>query len=337
MSGTIVALTLNHIGDVLFTEPAIAALRAGYPMAHLIVVTSPEGKAVLANHPAIDALWVRKRTVVGWWQLTRRLRKVSPFLVIVFSPSSLGLALAAFLSGAPKRFGFSVRPAQRHMFTIALPFQPGIHVVDDYLALVEAAGGKVERRFPRLSLSCDEREQAYQTLRALGWDGIAPLLGCHPFSSVARKEWGEENFAQLLRWARECWGFRPVIFGSPAERDRAETLVAQVDGILAAGVLSLRAFIAAASWCAAFVGGDSGPAHIAAALGIPTLALYGPTDPRRTGPLGNQVLAVRSPTGAMKDLAVSTVQLAAERLWAKVVSRDDPFRRRPHSQRGKEH
>jgi len=320
MSRTIVALTLNHIGDVLFTEPAITALRAGYLTDRLVVITSPEGQAVLANHPAIDALWVRKRTLTGRWQLVGRLRKTAPRLVVSFSPSSFGLALAAFLSGAPQRFGFSVRPVRRRFFTTALSFRLERHVADDYLALADGAGGKGERRLPRLFLTDDEREHAHQTLRALGWDGTTPLLGCHPFSSVTRKEWGDENFSAFLLWARERYGFHPIIFGSLAEQDRAERLTAQVQGISAAGKLSLRVFIAAASWCAAFIGGDSGPVHIAAALGVPTLALYGPTDPQRTGPLGEQVVVVQSPTGTMRDLAVVAVQSGTGRLLAKVAS-----------------
>ncbi len=320
MSETIFALTLNHIGDVLFTEPAVAALRAGYPAVRFVVVTSPEGKAVLSNHPAIDDLWVRERTLKGWWQLAKGLRKATPSLVVSFSPSSVGLALAAFLSGAQKRFGFSVRPILRHLFTTKLPFQLHRHIVDDYLALAEAAEGKVERRTPCLFLTENERAQACKALKALGWDGSTPLLGCHPFSSVARKEWGEDNFAKLLVWARRRWGVLPIIFGSPADRSRAERLVAKVGGLSAAGILSLREFIAAVSWCAAFVGGDSGPVHIAASTGVPTLALYGPTDPQRTGPLGKQVTVVQSPTGVMQDLAVETVQSAAELLWAEAVS-----------------
>ncbi len=321
MDETIVVLTLNHIGDVLFTEPAIAALRAGYPTARLIVFTSPEGKALLTNHPAVDALQVRERGMRGWGQLVKQLREIAPSFVVVFSPSSFGLALAAMLSGAPKRFGFSFRPVHRYLFTTALPLRMERHVVDDYLALAEAAGGKVERRIPRLFLTDDERVKAHEALRALGWDGTTLLLGCHPFSSVIRKEWGESNFAKLLVWAREHWGFHPIVFGSPTERSRAEKLAMQAGGLSAAGNFSLRAFLAAVSWCAAFVGGDSGPVHIAAAMGVPTLALYGPTDPLRTGPLGKQVAVVRSATGTMQDLAVEAVQSTAELLWAEVVSK----------------
>lgn len=308
----IVVLTLNHIGDVLFTEPAIAALRAGYKNATLIVVTSPEAKAVLANHPAIDELWERERTFLGWVRLTLQLRALSPSLVVSFSPSSLRLALASFLSGAPKRFGFSFRPFLKHLFTKTLPFRPERHVVDDYLALAEAAGGKIKRRTPRLFVPDEELKIAREKLLELGWDGLTPLLGCLPFSSVARKEWGDNNFADLLAWARKQFGFRPVVFGGEREKNRAEQIARQVDGISAAGVLPLRVFIAAASFCAAFIGGDSGPVHLAAALGIPTLVLYGPTDPKRTGPLGKQVMIVRSPTGDLKGLPVADVQKQLE-------------------------
>lgn len=322
----IVVLTLNHIGDVLFTEPDIAALRAGYPNATLTVVTSPEGRAVLANHPAIDEVWERERTFGGWVQLTLRLRALSPSLVVSFSPSSLGLALASFLSGAPKRFGFSVRPVLKRFFTKTLPFQFERHVVDDYLALAEAAGGRTERREPRLFISDEETKIAREKLLELGWDGLTPLLGCLPFSSVAQKEWGDKNFVDLLTWVRKQFGFCPIVFGSGEEKKRAEQIAQQVDGISAAGVLPLRIFIAVASFCIAFIGGDSGPVHIAAALGIPTLALYGPTDPKRTGPLGEQVITVRSPTGNLKDLSVTDVQKQLETFVAKKVAMQWGFR-----------
>ncbi|MGQ9462630.1 MAG: glycosyltransferase family 9 protein [Candidatus Fervidibacter sp.] len=319
MHERVAILTLNHIGDVLFTEPAIAALRAGYTNATLIVVTSPEAKAVLANHPAIDELWERERTFVGWVRLTLQLRALSPSLVVSFSPSSLRLALASFLSGSPKRFGFSFRPVLKHLFTKTLPFQMERHVVDNYLALAEAAGGRIKRRTPRLFISDEELKIAREKLLKLGWDGLTPLLGCLPFSSVTRKEWGDNNFADLLTWAKKQFGFCPIVFGGGGEKNRAEQIAKQVDGISAAGVLPLRIFIAAASFCTAFIGGDSGPVHLAAALGIPTLVLYGPTDPKRTGPLGERVMIVRSPIGNLKGLPIADVQKRLETLVSKVI------------------
>jgi ADP-heptose:LPS heptosyltransferase len=90
--------------------------------------------------------------------------------------------------------------------------------------------------------------------------------------------------------------------------------------------LALREFIAAVTWCSGFIGGDSGPVHIAAALGVPTVALFGPTDPIRTGPLGSQVTVVRSPTGDMRDIPLEAVWAAAKTLGTKVGAGQCPSR-----------
>lgn len=312
----IVVFTPNHIGDVLFTEPAIASVKCGYPDAHLIVVTSQEGNEVLKNHPAIDEIWVRQRNLMGWLKVTRGLRNRKPTLAVSFSPSSMGLAFWAFLSGAPKRVGFAFRPLLHLPFSVKLRLNPQRHFVDDYLSLVELIGSKIERRQPQLFVTEDERSQAMLQLQKLGWDGLKPIWGFHPFSSVPNKEWDLKKYAELINSLRERWDFLPVIFGSPKERERAEGLAQMVQAIVAAGVLSLREFIAAATYCSIFIGSDSGPTHIAAALSIPTLALFGPTNPNRTGPLGKQTKVVRSPTGRMDGLSIDAVREAFYQLCA---------------------
>ncbi|HID07115.1 MAG TPA: glycosyltransferase family 9 protein [Armatimonadetes bacterium] len=312
---SIVALTLNHMGDVLFTEPAITAIKAGMPNSRLIVVTSPESRPVLSAHPAIDELWTRRRGFRGTIRLAMRLRQVRPSIVVSFSPSSFGLALAAFLSGAPKRIGFAVRPVIQRLFTTSIPFQHDRHVVFDYLTLAELAGGKMHRPQPRLFLNQVERSDGLQWLDLHGCNGQEAPLGCHPFSSVEQKEWPLPKFASVLKWAKDVFGWKPVIFGSPCERAEAQWLAEEVGGINAVGTLSLRQFIAVVSWCVGFVGGDSGPIHIAAALGVPALALFGPTDPTRTAPLGERVRVVRAPTQDIGALEVATVLKAAKELW----------------------
>lgn len=308
MPKVIAALTLNHIGDVLFTEPAIAALRAGYINARLVVLTSSEGKAVLGNHPAIDEILVRRRGMKGWLQAAQVLRSQKPDLVVNFSPSSIGLALCSFLSGARERFGFAFRPIVPFLFTTSLQPNPKRHFVDDCLALAGLAGGKVERCQPQLFVTDEERLRAQERLRELGWDIKKPLWGFHPFSSVPLKEWNLENYAELINLLRKSQGFVPIVFGSASERKRAQRLAQMVQVIVAAGVLSLREFIATVTWCDTFIGSDSGPTHIAAALCVPTVALFGPTDPKRFGPLGKRVLVIQSPTNYMNDLSVSAVQ-----------------------------
>ncbi len=318
MSQTIVALTPNHIGDVLFTEPALAALRTKFPTARLVVVTSPEARAVLEHHPAIDELWVRERNLKGWWRLVTRLRGYRPKLVVSFSPSSLGLALASFFSGAPNRYGFAFRPLVTALFTKALPLRKERHVVEDNLSLVDEASET--RRIPQVFIQPAEREWGWEWLRSQGWDGKTMLLGCHPFSSVTRKEWSLDKFRTLLRWAREERGWLPIVFGSPTERERAEAL-RDIGVLFAVGALNLRQFIAVVGWCQCFLGGDSGPVHIAAALGVPTIALFGPTDPRRTGPLGERVQILSSPTCNIDDIDVAQVKEALVKAeeWAQAL------------------
>lgn len=321
MSRVIAAFTPNHIGDVLLVEPAIAALKAGYPDAWLIVLTSAEGKAVLTNHPDIDELWVRQRGFKGWLAVTRRLKHRKPELAVSFSLSSLGLVLCAFFSRVHRRIGFAFRPLQSLLFTEKVHPHFQRHFIDDYLTLAEVAGGKASRRQPRLFVTETELTQAKERLRSLGWDGEKPILGVHPFSSVPHKEWGLRNFAELINSLREDWEFVPVIFGSVGERERANQLIQMTQAILAAGALSLREFIAAVTWCEIFVGGDSGPVHIAAALGIPTIALFGPTDPKRFGPLGESVVIIRSPTACMADITVDEVKKEALGLLIKVSAK----------------
>ncbi|MCS7264091.1 MAG: glycosyltransferase family 9 protein [Armatimonadetes bacterium] len=332
----VAALTLNHIGDVLFIEPAITSLKFGYPNARLIVLTSSEGKAILTNHPDIDEILIRQRNMKGWLEATKTLRSQAPELVVSFSPSSLGLALCAFLSGSAKRYGFAFRPMLSLLFTETLKLNHQSHFVDNYLALAELAGGRVERRQPKLFVTDKERLQAKESLKGLGWDGLKPLWGFHPFSSVPRKEWGWENYAELIKLMQKEWEFVPIIFGGPKESKRAKEL-AQTQAIFAVGALSLREFIAAVTWCDVFIGSDSGPTHIAAVLGIPTLALFGPTDPERFKPLGTQVTIVCSPTSCMGDISVEMTMKELTKLLSKVVKRDDSLCGYSDSQRSQKY
>ncbi|HIE52330.1 MAG TPA: glycosyltransferase family 9 protein [Armatimonadetes bacterium] len=294
--GTVAALTLNHIGDVLFSEPALRALKAGYPQERLVVVVHPAAKAVLEGNPAIDELWPRPLGRGEVVKMARWLRRVKPQVCVSFSPSSTALALAAFLSGCPRRFGFAFRSGVRCFFTSALPFDTTNHLAGDFLALAEAAGGKAEDYQPRVFLQDAEREWAEKKLRQLDLENAPWLLGVHPSSSVPRKCWPPERFVHLMRRARREWGAVPLVFGSPEERERCARLAEEGGGLNLAGELSLRQFMAVMERCGAFVGGDSGPLHIAAALGVLTLGLYGPTDPRRVGPLGRRVGVVRGET-----------------------------------------
>ncbi|MCX7778231.1 MAG: glycosyltransferase family 9 protein [Armatimonadota bacterium] len=312
----IVAFTLNHIGDVLFTEPAITALRAGYPKARLIVITSPVARAVLEQHPDIDELWVRERTLKGWFKLVIKVTQVRPDITVCFSPSSFGMTIAAWVSGAPKRFGFSYRPYLSHFFTCAVEFQYNRHIVYDNLELATAAGGKISRDMPRIFLSDHELENGRHWLDRQGLLG-KPILGCHPFASTIKRQWELENWAELLNLAANKFGASVIVFGGIRDKNDGEKLANIVGGLNVAGHLSLRQFFSVVSHCQVFIGLDSGPTHAAAALGTPTVALYGPETrgPVRASPLGKNVEVIYGETGSWAGVTLERVMDGLERVW----------------------
>jgi hypothetical protein len=205
------------------------------------------------------------------------------------------------------------------------------------LALAEAAGGKRERRLPRLFLTDDEREQAYQTLRALGWDGTTPLLGCHPFSSVVRKEWGDENFAALLAWASSRWGFRPIIFGSPCRARPSRTVGDASSGHFGGrGTFRCGRSLRQASWCAGVRRGRQRTRPHRRCVGRADLSPLRSDRPATDGTVGRagcrRPIADRGRCETLPSPLPNQRRSAFRRRWR---ADNDPFRRRPHPQRSR--
>ena len=130
----------------------------------------------------------------------------------------------------------------------------------------------------RLVVDEPRRRAAAQRLVAAGWRG-EPLLAVAPGAHYATKRWPVERFAALLALARDRGGFRPALYGGPAETPLLDALRAACPGALDRRAAGIGGLVAELTQAAAFVGNDSGPTHIARALGVPTIALHGPTDP----------------------------------------------------------
>ncbi len=283
----IVAYSLNHLGDVLFTEPALLALKAGHPDSHLVVVTSAMGIQVLKHQPYIDGILERRRGFLGFLQVCRRVRTIRPDIAVDFSPSSLGTAVSAFFSGAKVTAGFGMRPGMKHLFKKTLPLLADRHIVDDNLALAEAVGGRTLRRYPELTVTHEEQEWAEEWLKEHNLSH-QPLIGFQPFASSETRLWEMEKWVQLIKGILKIRNCTPLIFGGQEDREKGKELAKESGAFCAAGHLSIRQFIAVVRHCVAFVGLDSGPTHLASVLGVATLILYGPgtRGPIRAGPLG---------------------------------------------------
>jgi ADP-heptose:LPS heptosyltransferase len=164
------------------------------------------------------------------------------------------------------------------------------HWVEDYIALACKAGGIKRSELPQVFLLPEERSWAEEEIKRYALRDTSFLLGCHVGASYLEKSWRPERILELAKVANQHCGAKLLAFGGQREKHIGAWLAAQNECIIDfTGRLSLRQFMALASYCHAFVGGDSGPTHIAAALGVPTVGLYGFSDPKRTCPLGVKV------------------------------------------------
>jgi heptosyltransferase-2 len=271
------------------STPVLSNLRAAYPGACLGLVASVEAGALLRGHPHVDILEVRERGSIGWWRAAKALRRRRVDWAFIL-PNSFQSALVAYLSGARRRTGYA-RDGRSALLTEPIAFWPKekLHQVEEYLALLEGAGVPVIERLPSLHLRPEGQAFAEGVWRASGIRPEEPILGLNPGARFgATKLWDPLRYAAVAdRLAREE-GARIVIFG-----DRQEVpLAARIQENLKAAAVNMAGgddlpkLAAMLRRCSVLLTGDTGPMHIAAALGTPVVALFGPTDARHTAPYG---------------------------------------------------
>jgi heptosyltransferase-2 len=297
----------NWVGDVVHSLPAITALRTHFADAELTVVSRGEAGTLLQHHPAVDHV-VGYRTVRGFGQLRHlreaagRLRRNSYELGILL-PNSFESAWLFWWAGIPRRYGFAT-DGRGWLLTepqSCTAETRRLHQADYYLALLAGLGVRTPRGWQRLEPTAAEREAAGRRLAEAGWRPERPLIALCPGAGFgSAKRWPLDRFGALaVRLAKER-GATLVMLGGTAERPMGEALASRVGegSINLAGETSLRDALAIVSLSTVVVSNDSGLLHLAAASGTPVVALFGPTDPDRTGPTGvtaSSVTIVRRP------------------------------------------
>jgi heptosyltransferase-2 len=285
----------NWLGDVIMGMPALRALRRAAPDAHLAVMIRQELASLLASAPWIDAV-IPYRHPRG----LDRLRRVPEIIATIRSgrfdwaivfPSRPESALWMFLARVPRRVGYALHRRGPLLTHKALPSPEARvgHQVHWYLDLLRQTLG-IEGTPADHSVDVDpgERRQMAQWLERRRRRPQAPLAALAPAAAYgAAKEWGAERYAELID-RLDAAGWECVVVGAPSERVRCQEVRARsrTGAILAAGETSVSALAALLSLCQGFAGNDSGAMHLAAAVGIPTLGIFGSTTPERTGPLG---------------------------------------------------
>lgn len=295
----ILIVKLGSIGDVVHTLPSLAAIREGLPDAEISWVVERRAAEILRDNPILDRLIVvdtkalRRGLVSGETlraprQQLRQLRASAFDLALDFQ-GLLKSAVIARLSGAHRIFGFSREglrePASRFLLseTIAVPKQ--IHVIRKGLELVKGAlkipipANAADFQFP-IAVAPAHEDEAAETAAAL--DGNYAIL--NPAGGWPTKLWSAERFGAL---ADELWrqhGLRSLVTHGPGEAAIAQTVLAACTTQTAQAVsLSLKGFYALARRARIYVGGDTGPTHLALAAGTPVVGLFGPTEWWRNG------------------------------------------------------
>jgi heptosyltransferase II len=275
----------SWVGDAVMATPALRALRGELPETWLLGVMRPGLDELLAGTPWLNEMLVDDlRGLLGPWRVARQIRRFEPQMGVLL-PNSFRSALALRLSGTPVRAGYN-RDGRGMLLThrITPPDRARpLPAVRYYIDLMSAALGTSDID-PRLELATTDEER--QAADALLHDLNGPYVLLNPGANRADKRWPAERFAAVGDALAKRHGLHVVVNASPRERDVAERIIAasRVGGAanLAERGVTLGSLKAVIERAAILITNDTGPRHIAAALGTPVVTLFGPTDHRWT-------------------------------------------------------
>jgi heptosyltransferase-2 len=304
----------NWIGDAVMSAPALDRLRTIYPDAHIALLAPPRTAELFEGASCLDEIhpYRRKEQGIGAFFSAVRWVRHGNFDLAVLFQNAFEAALLAFLGGVPRRVGYDAQ-GRGLLLTEGLRrdgSHRNRHQVYDYLEIVRQCEiGKQERPpepfpkellpqwTPRLTASAGQKAAAENLIRKRGLDG-APLVVLNAGATNSRaKCWPADRFARLADRFLDQQRARIVMIGAASERDSAAAVIDSMKHAGAqnlAGETSLAELIGLLDAASMIVSNDTGPAHIAAALGRPTLTLFGPTNEFETAPSGERALLIRA-------------------------------------------
>jgi heptosyltransferase-2 len=282
----------NWIGDVVMISPSLKLLRETYPEAVIEVVARPHVADCFTGHPWVDHVVLhdpagRHRGVRGFLALASELRARRYDMAVLFQ-KAFGAALLAWLARVPRRIGHAT-DRRSFLLTDAVPADGAVpHHVEFFLQVAHAAGCGTQPLPRRVWFHPGDDSRAFaEAFLDRSGAGRYPFLAAFcTGASKPPRAWHAERFAGLAATLAKEHGAGIVVLGGPGDRDAAAVVLraAGEHGIDAVGCTSVRQMAALMERCRVFVGNDSGPMHLAAALDRPILALFGPGSPARTAP-----------------------------------------------------
>jgi heptosyltransferase-2 len=310
---------VNWLGDAVMTTPALQRLREALPGRHIALLTHRKLRDLWLNHPSIDEI-IAFEEGESAWAVANRLRRKG-FGTALVLPNSPRSALEVRLAGIPERIGYS-RPWRNWFLTKAIPARSGrvemrklsdsevrlltqspnqgmdapnqiptngsAHQMHEYLNLAVSLGAKPEPIPPKLAVTDDEVRDAKQRWLSLDRNDDMTLIGLNPGAEYGpAKRWPAENFAAaVLKISQQRKNCVWLVFGGQNDRKLGDQIASLTEGkaVNIAGKTSLREFMALLKLCRVLLTNDTGPMHVAAALGTPVVVPFGSTSPELTSP-----------------------------------------------------
>lgn len=323
----IVLIKPSALGDVLNALPVLTALRQLYPSAHISWVVNRAYEPLLRGHPDLDETIVFERTGRRWWlfplafsRFLKNLRE-GRFDLAIDLQGLLRSGIMTWATRAPVRIGLkSAREGAGWFYThAAFDDRRTQHAVDRCFAVMDLLGGGDLPKIFRLEIDTEARDWAQETLRHVPRPWLVLAVG----SRWLTKRWPPEHFAALARKTQERCGGTAIFIGAANETDLSRQASALLTGPVCdlTGATSLPQLAAIVEQADVVVSNDTGPLHLAVALGRPVVAPYTCTQVRRNGPYGQEARAVETTVwcrGSYRrtcDRLECMAELTPARLW----------------------
>jgi lipopolysaccharide heptosyltransferase I len=281
----------SSLGDIVHTFPVVSAIKERWPATHITWLVKRQWAELVERAEDVDRVWPVDATARSWvWQL--RALRIERFDLVVDLQGLFRSGVLTGFSGAPRRIGFANgREGSPWFYTdlVRVPHQE-MHAVDRYLLVAEALGACPERP-PRFRFKITEADMVVvrNAFRRQGLSVDRPWVAMHVSARWPTKRWPLESFGAVVDELDRA-GIGPVVLiGGPDDRRDVSQLkaLAKASVIDLTGAVPLGCLPALLSKSGALITNDSGPMHVAAALGIPVVAMFGPTSAVRTGPYGS--------------------------------------------------
>jgi len=293
----ILLIKLVAVGDLVVALPTIKALRLKFPDAWIAILVTPRVREVVEGCPFLDEIiyydiFGNHKGIRGLMVFIKELRKKRVDTVIEMDHYYRISSLITYCLFPQNWIGFDLHgQGRRGLFSIRVPYRTDIHEVEAFLELAKALGGdNTTPKLVELWTSEDDKTDIDLFFEQNGILSDDFVVGIHPGTgpSATCRRWSPERFAGLANWLIREYKAKVIFTGAPSEIELVGNIIVfmQEKPIVAAGKTSLKQLAEIARRCRLFISVDTGPLHVAAAMGTRVIGLYGPNIPYKWGPYG---------------------------------------------------